>query len=266
MTIRIVYLLLILGTVYSKGHAQDSVRRSDGFRFVDGAFYNLSAPFRWDKKDWMKCGLVVSGTAALTLLDEPVRNAWKPVDNQFLDRVNGIGDEYGRTTSALFFSGGFYVTGLVVKNEWARETGIMLGSALATTATIQTVLKPLVGRARPYTEDGPHSFRPFYPGHEYHSFPSGHTCIALTITFVMARRVDSVPLKMLFYSLAASTVVCRMYSDAHWLSDIGFATAAAWFSAESSVRRVTSMRYRRTSSPVVNIFPYPGGLTLRMRF
>jgi membrane-associated phospholipid phosphatase len=243
----------------------DSIKYSDGFRFADGIFYNFTGPLRWEKKDWTKFGIVLGGVSALSLVDKPMRRAWEPVDEKFLDKVNDVGDAYGRTHSALAFSGGFYIAGLVTKNAWLKETGVILGAALFTSGVIQGGLKPLIGRSRPFVEEGNYSFHPLRSSGDFHSFPSGHTSIALTITFVMARRVKSVPLKILFYSLAASTVACRLYSDAHWISDIGFGGAVAWFSAESSVRRIESMRYRRGIEPKFVLLPYPGGMTLRLR-
>jgi membrane-associated phospholipid phosphatase len=236
-----IILLFFLVAIAVSGFGQsDSSGRSDGYRFVDAAFHSMSSPVRWKSKDWQKFIVISGGMAALTVVDQPVRELWTSLDNKLLDRVNAVGDKYGTTYGALVFSGGFYFGGMLFKNEWARETGVMLGSALLTSCVVQTALKPLIGRARPFMEEGNYAFDPLQKERGWHSFPSGHTSVALTISFVMAQRVHSLPLKLLFYSLA-------------------------WFSARSAVKRVQSTRFKQSVTERWSLSPYPGGLTLRVK-
>lgn len=83
----------------------------------------------------------------------------------------------------------------------------------------------------------------------------------------MARRVDNVPLKVVFYSLAGITAVSRMYSDSHWISDVGFGGMLAWFCADTAIERLQLNRMRplqkRDNTFVWKVYPYPGGVTLR---
>ena len=49
--------------------------------------------------------------------------------------------------------------------------------------------------------------------------PSGHVTVAFAMSSVLAERIDNVYASVFLYSLAASTVFQRIYSDSHWASD-----------------------------------------------
>jgi len=240
----------------------DSTKRSDIVRFADGVWYNVSSPVRWKKQGWATAGLVILGDAAVSLADRPVNRFWAGVQKTpTLDAINDFGNWYGLAPASALITGGFYLSGLAFKNQWARETGLILGTALVTSSMFHTALKPLVGRARPVAGDGHYAFHPLSGDDHYHSFPSGHTIMAFTISFVLARRVKSVPLKIFFYSLSTATAFCRLYSNAHWISDVAMGAATAWFSTDGAIRRLSRNKYRKTSLAVI---PGIGNITLRL--
>jgi membrane-associated phospholipid phosphatase len=249
-------------------HAQvDSLRkRPDVFRFADGVVYTFASPARWDGKDWLVLGGMLAGTTAITLVDQPVRDFWLHQDNTFLDGVERIGYHYGKPYSAVGLTAGFYLTGMIFKDEWAKETGLMLGTSIFSSSMMMGLLKNAAGRARPDTEFGHLEFQPFSQSPAYHAFPSGHSSVAFGISLLLARRVESVPLRILFYSLAGTTAVSRMYSDVHWTSDIAFGGMLAWFCADTAISRIQKNRYRRPGTQnifVWKVYPYPGGVSLR---
>ncbi len=262
-------ILLVFILLPSITYAQiDSVRVKDSFRVADGIGYTLSSPLRWKGNDWLKLGGIVATTAALSLADEPMRAFWQQQDSRFLDGVNEVGYHYGKPYSALLFTGGFYLGGIIFKDEWMRETGMMLGTSLFSAGLLQMTLKPVVGRARPFTGEQNYALTFFNKDAGFHSFPSGHASIAFTISLVMARRVNSVPVKIFFYSLAASTVACRLYSDAHWISDIAFGGTIAWFCSDVALKRLNENRFRPVGERKFQwkVYPYPSGLTVRATF
>lgn len=243
------------------------VRRMDIVRSMDAVGYTFAAPARWKGKDWLKIGGVVVGTAALTLLDEPIKDLMTSERNDFLDGVERVGYHYGKPYTAIGLSGGLYLVGVVAKNEWARETGLMMGSALGTSNLITTFFKNAVGRARPITGSHNYEIEPFSEYASHHSLPSGHATVAFTVSTVLAKQVKSVPLKITFYSLAVITAASRMYTDAHWLSDVTFGSTIAWFCADAAVKRLRVNKWkpvtRLNNNVIVKLYPYPGGLTLR---
>ena len=244
----------------------DTTKRSDVLSYAEGVYHNLSAPLRWNKTDWATSALVMGSTAVLSTLDEPVNKLLQETQHFRLDAVNDVGNLYGSPYSGMILTGGFYFTGLVIKNEWARETGLALGTAFTTSTLIVSVLKPLIGRTRPGNLAGSYDFHPFSKETKFHSLPSGHTVIAFTLSFVLAKRINNKPLKIFFYTLAASTAFSRQYSNAHWLSDVALGGAIAWFSASGTVIHLATHRLKRNRQTHFTVFPNIGGMTLRLSF
>jgi membrane-associated phospholipid phosphatase len=242
------------------------VNQWDVVRVVDATAFTLTSPARWKGKDFIKVGAVVAGTAAISFLDEPMRNFWRGKKSNVLDEFQRIGNHYGKPYSAVAITSGFYLTGLIAKNEWAKETGLMLASGLGSSTVVQTFFKNAIGRARPNLNIGNYEADPFNSDSPYHSLPSGHTTVAFTTSLILARQVEPIPLKIFFYSLASLTAASRMYLDVHWFSDIAFGGAIAWFCADAAVKRIEANRFRavvRQNAITVKMYPYPGGLSLR---
>lgn len=243
-------------------------KNPDAIRVADGVLFTYTAPARWQGKDWVKLGGVVAGTAALTLADKPVRTFWQKHDPRILDGFSEVGYHYGKHYTSIILTGGVYLSGLAFKNEWARETGLILGTSLFSAGMLQMGMKPLIGRARPSMELDNYEFRPWNSKNSFHSFPSGHSTMAFTISMVMSRQTKSIPLKVFFYSLAATTVVNRLYEDEHWISDVAFGGTIAWFCSDIAMQRLSVNKYRPSNAKWFqwNVYPYPSGLTVRATF
>ena len=265
---RLGILFLILPMLSQAQVDTVQVRQWAAVRGVDGVVYTLTSPVRWKGNDWMKAGGVVVGTAALTLLDKPVRNFFHGKRSPFFDGVQGVVNPYGKPYGAISIMGGMYLYGEIFRDEWAKETGLMLFSALSSSTVVQTLFKNAVGRARPNEEFGNYEMAPFSPETGFHSLPSGHTTVAFTVSTVLARQVRSVPLKIVFYSVASLTAVSRLYLDVHWFSDLAFGGTIAWFCADAAVKRMEANRYTpiiRKKKMSWKLYPFPGGLTLRAK-
>jgi membrane-associated phospholipid phosphatase len=263
---KVALLLLLIPNLLSA--QQDSAQhRADVLRIADGILHTYTAPTRWKSNDLVELAIVLGSTATLTAADQPIRDFWSEKQGRVLDCVNEVGYHFGKPYSGFFLGGGMYAAGLIVKNEWVRETGMALTTSLVTAGILEMTLKSVVGRARPQRELGNYNLTLMNDDAGFHSFPSGHASMAFTIAFVMAKRSTSVPVKTLFYSLAASTAVCRLYSDAHWISDIAFGGILAWYCSEAAVSRLEANRLRNPHRNTKwKVSPYPGGLTLRGTF
>src|SRR5687768_8334282 len=145
--------LLVLLLVPSVCFAQyDSLKRPDAIRFADGVFHTYTSPLRWKGKNWAEFGAVIGGTVALTFADQPVRQFWSEQNGIPLDRINRLGYHYGKPYAGFAITATLYSAGLAIKNEWARETALMLGTSLIASGLLEMGLKPLIGRARPQEE------------------------------------------------------------------------------------------------------------------
>jgi membrane-associated phospholipid phosphatase len=260
----IFFVLLLLSVPDS--FSQKTLSHTDAYRFVDGAIFTYSRPVHWKQKDWLIFGGVVAATAAVTLIDEPVKDLFAGMDNQFLDAVERVGYHYGKPYSAFTFTGGFYLYGLIFNNRWAKDTGIALGVTMLTTGFLQTTMKYAVGRSRPDVEAGPYTFKPFSSNAGYHAFPSGHFAVAFGISLVLAKRVDNIPLKVFLYSLSATSAISRIYNESHWMSDIVFGGAMSWFFSETIMKRLELTQGKNKKKITWNAHPFPGGLRLTAHF
>ena len=85
---------------------------------------------------------------------------------------------------------------------------------------ITQLTKFVLGRARPYENEGAFSYHPFnIKGIGFQSLPGGHNTEGWAMSTVLAKNTHSNVLKALFYIPAVLTLVSRVYQDKHWTSD-----------------------------------------------
>ncbi len=127
--------------------------------------------------------------------------------------------------------------GLIAKNEKSLRTGGELAGVILGGQGITWAVKRTFGRKRPFESDSPYRF---FDGGS--SFYSGHTITAFTISAIISinyprqnlaflgidREAPLVPIAL--YSLAGLVGLQRLYSDAHWASDV-YAGALAGYGA-----------------------------------
>ena len=200
---------------------------------VRGTGYVLASPFRWGGKDWAIFGGVLAGTFALSFLDEPVNDFFLRNHSEAADKLADVGVEYGEPRTAVLIAGGTYLIGLFGKNDFLRESAVILSASLLPAGGIQTVTKIASGRARPHLGLGHAEFDPFRQEEAYYSFFSGHTMVAMATSHVFAKRIDNVPVKVLLYGLGSLAGLSRMYNEDHWLSDVTFGSVLAIASVNS---------------------------------
>src|SRR5690606_32130249 len=145
-------------------------------------------------------------------------------------------------------NGGVYFIGLFTKNEKWRKTGVLLISSATTVGLLQTVGKTLVGRARPIANEGKASFEPFSSEAAYHSFPSGHTILAFTTFYAIGKQFKSPWAKGGFYTLGLLSPVTRLWSGAHWLTDVALSVALSVVVVDSIDKYLDKQRYPKEFS------------------
>ncbi|MGA2298045.1 MAG: phosphatase PAP2 family protein [FCB group bacterium] len=190
-------------------------------------------PVKWTGDDYLKIGLITAGTVAVTFADQPFRNMEQKVTGSKNTILMEGGRWYGELFSPCAFFGGFAVFSLITGDVWSRKVAYEIGQASLYGGGLVFILKTAIGRARPYTDRGPGTYRPFLSifNQEYHSLPGGHSTAATIISTVLSRNVKPVWLKILFYAPAVITMISRAYQDQHWASDNVLGAAIGFYIA-----------------------------------
>lgn len=166
-----------------------------------------------------------------------------PLDREFAERLQNPSvqqretwDEIARFVEgvtdpgAVIIGVSLYTYGRLKKNHRAADLGLHGLEALAIGHQLGTMLKGFIGRARPYVDiTNPHdyqTFRGFFKGSDYRSFPSGHSIAA----FAAASAVTSETKRWwprsvwiigpILYGGAATVAWSRMFDNKHWATDV----------------------------------------------
>lgn len=131
---------------------------------------------------------------------------------------------------SFLIGAGLYTYGRLRKNERAADLGLHGTEALFFGLQLGSVLKGIVGRARPYVNvDQPHDYqllRGYEKGSDYRSFPSGHTIAAFAAAAVVTSETKRWWPKSVWFIgpimyVGATTVGwSRMFDNQHWASDV----------------------------------------------
>ena len=65
-------------------------------------------------------------------------------------------------------------------------------------------------------------FKPFSSEGAYHSFPSGHTILSITMAHSIAKQFENPWVKAGIYTIGSIPPISRLIDGAHWLTDIAF--------------------------------------------
>lgn len=235
----------------------------EALRVLSAGWSTVSAPARWNGTDVLRFGGIVAGTTGAALLDDEALSLMDRNRNALNDNIESIVVHYGATGTAILLSGGVYAAGLVACDPWLRETGLLMGTALAMTSLGVQILKPVIGRARPYTGLGNHYFTPLTLDNDFQAFPSGHAAAAFALSAVLAARIKNTWATIGLYSLATATALSRVYSRNHWFSDIVFSSLCSIAVSTSLVATFEGGSCAETS---FRILPAPNGIQLVVLF
>ncbi len=194
------------------------ISRRYGTLLLKDTEYVLSAPIRWQMRDWALFGTdtaVVIGTAVG--LDRPIQKTMQRNRNETTNTIasifNPLGNEY-----ALAIPGGFYLAGLVWHNNKAKAVAQdSVAASLVEAGIITPTVKFVVGRSRPKDGEGAYHFRPF-SGEGV--FSSGHTGEAFALASVVAEHYDPLWVKCTAYGIAGFVGFARVVDNAHFTSDV----------------------------------------------
>jgi membrane-associated phospholipid phosphatase len=176
------------------------------------------------KRFWISAATVF--TSAL-VADEPLRRFANSHRSVTLDRIAADVDPLGRArylVSAL--AAGAVLPRLVRRDSLANAAlHVALGYAAADVAG--GIMRVIAARHRPDSTGDPWRFRPFRPQGEWGSTPSAHATHAFAIAAGVAELSHDRRVAIACYTLATLVAMQRVYTQAHWTSDVIAASAVA---------------------------------------
>jgi membrane-associated phospholipid phosphatase len=187
-----------------------------GREFLHDAARIWTSPARLTNKNVLPVIAVTAGTALLIAGDEAVRDGFQSFSakHAWVGDVSPVITQFGGL-AGFATAGAFYGAGLLFRDDRAKETGYLAGSAIVQAMLVDNVFKALTGRRRPDVADGEdHWGGPVAAfqgsGEDNRSFPSGHAATAFALATVVSRQYGGrawVP--VVAYTLAAGVGLSR---------------------------------------------------------
>ena len=222
----------------------------------------ITAPFHFKKRDWLRVGEIGLTMAALSFVDEPVqRFGLKLRDSSSTVRsvsghITKFGGNYETYTLAALGAYSF-----LFKNKKLQTTTLLATQAYITGGIMERVLKFVFGRQRPYyynpnaVEAEPTFHGPFFQGGRdingaklSNSFPSGHTTVAFAAATVFAMEYKDKPLiPILSYTAATLIGLSRITENKHWTTDVFMGAVLGYYTGKQVVNNYH--RYAKLKSP-----------------
>ncbi|HLA58055.1 MAG TPA: phosphatase PAP2 family protein, partial [Puia sp.] len=205
----------------------------------------ITKPFHMSKQDWGRVGIFAAALGTLALADRPIQryavdlrtrsNGLQKVSKQ----VTRFGSIYG-----IYTIGALTVASFVSRDEKMQTTTLLATQSLIMTGALETVVKFLTGRQRPYFIDStnvpprPIFYGPFHKAPRDQngkrtntSFPSGHAALSFAVATVYAREYKNKPwVPVVAYSAAGLISLSRITENRHWATDLLAGAALGYLS------------------------------------
>lgn len=178
-----------------------------------------TGPLHWDHDEWRDLALITGGlVVTVAVLDKPIKDLAQRNRSQSSDRFFRDIEKFGTKQYGLPLLAGFYGYGALEDDNRAKAVALDGFSASIISALATSAIKGVVGRRRPNTGMGPHSFSPFQGDY---SFPSGHATGAFAFASVIATHYEDNPwIVGTSYGVAGLVGLARIQLNAHWASDV----------------------------------------------
>ena len=184
---------------------------------------SFSRPFHWQKKDFTTLGIIAFSAASVYTIDDEVSGFFIKNEPHVPNLFQEAGTRFGSPQVYFISNAVIYGVGLFTKNKKLRRTSVLIISSSFTTGLIQSFTKTAIGRARPGGDHKSNSFRFWSNEANFHSLPSGHTVLSMTMAHAIAKQFNNPWSKAGVYALGSIPPISRLFTGAHWLTDVGVA-------------------------------------------
>ena len=184
--------------------------------YIDDLGYTVSAPTRFEGKDWLKAGLITAGGLAIMSRDKDIHRKITETQAPWLDDATKYFLEpSARGIYPLIFSGGLYLNSAIHHHKYDRQVALTAVKSMIISQLITQTTKQIFHRHRPEQASAGRFDGPLAP-RRFNSFPSGHATMAFSAAtvFAMAYR-DKKWIAPTAYSLAVLSSLSRVYDNQH---------------------------------------------------
>jgi membrane-associated phospholipid phosphatase len=189
--------------------------------------------------------IIPIGIAGSAALDPEVREWALGEHSRSLDRFARLVNPFGTERRLVPAMAITYVGALLTHHEPLATGTLNTAAGYAASDLVESVLKPVFGRERPFVEGNSRRFHPFTNNGDWHSFPSAHVAHIASIAAAVAEQTHSRSISALSDILVTLVGWDRVYEDQHWTSDV---TATAVLSSLVSGATVRWLRSRQSHS------------------
>ena len=247
-------------TPETKGEKKQEKRLYSISQFGHESFLFVKQPVKWNGHDWIRVGAVTATTMLVMTLDKVMAKATQGEQRFYYSAPIVGGRMYGEWYAIGGVAGAFGLYGILARDTVAKKVSIELLQAGIYSELVTTVLKIVIGRARPFKTENAFTFHPFtIYNNDYYSMPSGHSTSAMALSTVMSRHARKTVFKILAYVPAAFTMFSRIYQNDHWISDVVPAAAIGYFVGNWVVDMHEGKRHRIN---VTSVYPTAVSISL----
>ena len=252
-------VVLVLMAVPLFSAEEDNFLQDYLLSYPETIYAGATAPFSWQKDNWLQASAIVFTGGCLYFLDDDLRDCFQRNRNEVTDDIFTVAKQFGEVKIMFPVMALTALGGYLTKDEKTIDTSLLcLKSSLLSLAVTQT-LKLASQRQKPCKEEG----KEFWNGNgisfSRDSFPSGHTTLVWSLAPVLAEQYKNsrwVPPTV--YTIATLTSLSRLNDDQHWSSDV-FAGAVIGYVTARLV-------LKNTPRLMLNAQPEINGLSFKYKF
>ena len=152
--------------------------------------------------------------------DERLRSFALASHSPVLDRVAAGADILGTAGHIVPALVATYLGSRLLGQDAFAAATLRVGLSYAAADALESVLKPLVGEARPFSGHDPLTFHAFSMNGTYQSFPSAHVVHISSLASAIALEANRPWVTVLAGTAIAYVGAQRVYRDQHWSSDV----------------------------------------------
>ena len=154
------------------------------------------------------------------VFDEQLRSIALANRSRELDRMAAGADILGTAGHIVPALVGTYVGSRLLGQRSFAAATLRVGLSYAAADALESVLKPMIGQARPFAGHDPLTFHPFSMNGTYQSFPSAHVVHISSLATAIALEANWPWVTALAGTAITYVGAQRVYRDQHWSSDV----------------------------------------------